>query len=529
MIDANPPARGTTVPGDLSEASLVVGLAIDPEPIHACVARAAQRWPHAPAVSGKDGSLTYAELWEAAGRWSGLLADRGVVEGDVVVVGARRSASLVACLLGILLRGATYSVVDPGWPLQRRRDLVADLRASLAVGLPTVELELDHLPEEPLHCPDSLPARAARPGARSAEEPACIFFTSGSTGRPKPVRIPHRSITRLFGSSSPLPLGPGHVVPSLAAMAWDGFALEVWSQLTTGGLVLLHSSPYFLPGDMRACVAAGATDVFLTAGIFDIFVSEDAECFTGLSSVWVGGDRLPPAAVSRMALVHPDIRVLNIYGPVECGVMVAVHDVTPEDAQLTGGVPVGRVAPGTTIAIVDESGVVLRGTEGDVWVGGAAVADGYVGDVSMSGGFGGPPPGLPSGAATGSWYRVGDRAVMAPDGLLHFRGRLDRQVKIGGHRVEPAEVEAVARQLGCAQACVVPVRADGSVTGLAMAAVPIDGEQPTPRRLREAIAAVLPPQLVPWPIVFVPELELNATGKVDRDGVERMMTGGRTA
>lgn len=523
MTTASPTAD--LLPG---QAALKIGARTRPEPIHELVESVTMASPDARAVAASDGDLSYAQLWAAAQKWSGLFAERGVTTGDIVVIGAARSAAMVACLLGILLRGASYSVIDPAWPYARRRALAAVLQPKMTVGIPASDLGIQSVTQEPLHPATAVPEHAAAPGTVGAEAIACIFFTSGSTGHPKAARIPHRSLTRLFGTGTPIPIGPGRALPSLAALAWDGFALELWSQLTAGGCVLVHESPYFLPGDLRAAVSRGATDVFLTSGLFDIFVSEDADCFTGLDSVWVGGDRLAPDAVTRFSTLFPDTRLLNVYGPVECGIFVTVHEVKADDAKVEGGVPVGYVVPETAVAIVDGNDILPCGLEGEIWVGGSAVTAGYLGaDGDTTEKYCSAPHRIRGELQRCTWYRTGDRGVMDADGLLHFRGRADRQVKIGGHRIEPAEVELAARRLGCLHTCVIPVRSEGKTTGLAMAAVLPQGETAvSPRDLRRLIAEVLPSQLVPWPIVFLPALPLDANGKIDRNSVEDLIWGG---
>ncbi len=527
-MTAASPATGPPADSLPDHAALRTGTVLRPEPIHDLVQAVVVSSPDASALAASDGDLSYAQLWAAAQRWSGLLAQRGISPGDIVVIGATRSAAMVACLLGVLIRGASYSVIDPTWPYERRRSFATTLQSRMAVGISASELGVTSVEQEPLHAATAVPEYEAAPGAVDADAIACIFFTSGSTGHPKAARIPHRSLTRLFGTGTPIPIGPGRALPSLAGLAWDGFALELWSQLTAGGRVLLHESPYFLPNDLRAAVSRGATDVFLTSGLFDIFVSEDVDCFSGLASVWVGGDRLAPDAVARFAALFPDTPLLNVYGPVECGIFVTVHRVRADDAKVEGGVPVGYVVPETAVAIVDGTDILPVGVEGEIWVGGRAVTGGYLGverDATVR--YCPAPRGIDGELRQGMWYRTGDRGVMDGDGLLHFRGRADRQVKIGGHRIEPAEVELAARRLGCVHACVVPVRRDGKTTGLAMAAVPAaDKTAISPRELRRLIAGMLPAQLVPWPIVFVASLPLDANGKVDRNSVEALISGG---
>ncbi len=487
--------------------------------LHEAVERVVEEWPQQIALSTEEASYTYAEVWRAAQSWSGVLAEYGVIEGDVVVLTAKRSTALVAALLGVLIRGAVYSIVDPGWPVARRRVLIERLQPRLGLGHDPDEIDLVGLPLEDL---DRVPDCAPAPGQVTADDAACIFWTSGSTGVPKAVVATHRANSRLFGASSPVPVGPGHALPAIAAVAWDGLALELWSQLLAGGRLILHTGDYFMPGDARAAVSAGATDIFLTAGLFDIFVVEDLDCFAGFESVWVGGDKLSPDNSARFLKRYPNVALVNIYGPVECGVFIASHRVSIEDT-VGDGVPVGSPTPAAIVAVVDEEQIVSGDAVGEIWATGPPVALGYLGDdAATSAAFVEAPMGAPPAVSGDRWYRTGDLGRLDANGVLHFHGRADRQIKVGGHRLEPAEIEAAALAEGCDHACVVPRIQDGVVTGLSMAAVMTS---PTsPHTLRDRLARRVLPQAVPWPILMVAELPLNSTGKIDRLRVADLIT-----
>lgn len=277
--------------------------------LHEAVERVVEQWPQQIALTTAEVSYTYAEVWRAARNWSGLLSEHGVVEGDVVVITAKRSPAVVAALLGVLIRGAVYSIVDPGWPVVRRRVLIERLQPRLGLGHDPDEIDLVGLPLDDLdHVSDCAPA----PGQVTANDAACIFWTSGSTGVPKAVVATHRANSRLFGASSPVPVGPGRALPALEAVAWDGFALELWSQLLAGGRLILHAGDYFMPGDASAVVSAGATDIFLTAGLFDICVVEDLEC---LDRPAVGADEVAVAGVSMREGTDSRADDVSVYVP----------------------------------------------------------------------------------------------------------------------------------------------------------------------------------------------------------------------
>lgn len=497
--------------------SRTIGPIVLPTTLHERVYAVARAHPEAPALVDASNRLQYGELASASAAWALILLNAGVKEQEVVAVQAGRSVDLPPALLGILSTGACYSIIDPCWPLERRIDLLNRMKVKTCIVAPQSDSEasLSSLPGlnmVPLHSATELARkRGAPPVTVSPDAPACVFWTSGSTGPPKGVLSPHRATTRLFGPETQLPGGPGAVMLSVAAAAWDGFSLELWSMLTTGGCTYMHGSTYFLPGDLRdAILQHGITDLFLTAGLFDVFVAEDVESFAGLRMVIVGGDRLSQVHASKFLDVFPEVPLINGYGPVESCVFVTTHRVRTDDLRRPEGVPIGSAVPGTEVFLVEDDEVVARGRVGEICASGQGIALGYLDDPERTlESFGAAMEG-----AAPNLYRTGDRGRMTDDGELLFLGRSDRQVKIAGHRIEPAEVEAAALRMGCDQAAVIPIPGDGGYRGLALFAVR-GTFRGTARELRSVLATELPGPQVPWPITYLDELPLTDNGKVN--------------
>lgn len=495
------------------------GPVVVPRTLHDRVREAARRDPDAVALVEGQQRLPYGALVAAADAWTGILLAHGVGRGEVVAVRAGRELDLPAALLGLLGAGACYSVVDPEWPAERQAELLSRMGARTSIGHPGAGPLVAGMAELPLLRAAELALRpGCPPRAVDADAAACLFWTSGSTGRPKGVLSPHRATTRLVGTAGDLPSGPGRVMLAAAAPGWDAFSLELWAMLTTGGTTVLHRPSYLLPDDLRDAVREhGVNELYLTSGLFDVFVTEDAGCFDGLDRVIVGGDRMSPEHAGTFLKAHPGTTLRNGYGPVECCVFVTTHRVIGADLARPEGVPIGSPVPGTGVLVVDGGRVVPRGEEGEVWITGQAVGLGYLGEPEATadrfGAFGSVP-----------CYRTGDRARMDGDGTLLFLGRADRQLKIAGHRVEPAEVEAVVIRLGCRQAAVVAVPGLGVHHRLALFAV--RGSYPgTPRELRADLAGRLPRPMVPWPIRFLDELPLTSNAKVDRAELAQSVSG----
>ncbi|MGA5096551.1 AMP-binding protein [Streptomyces lavendulocolor] len=558
--------------------------------IHEAVERHAALTPDAVALVDGDLRIGYAELDAAADAWAAELLARGAGPGVFVPVVLAPSATLVAALLGVLKTGAAYAALDPGWPAGRLRAVTAVLAPRVTVaaedpggvpdGIPrcapasrgllpgTTSRAPSRVPVDvPPHllgaaaheAPPHLPAAARAPhgtpyevpydavsegpsggpaGRRGAGPrgprppvdgacPATVFFTSGTTGRPKAVVSGHRATLSLLGGGfapfTSTGTGPP-VMPQAAPVSWDGFTLETWGPLVNGGTSVLLGGGYLMPGTLRGLVEREGVDtVWLTASLFHLFVDEDPGCFEGMRHVLTGGERLSVPRVRAFLDRHPSVVLTNGYGPVETCVFSTARRVRRSDCDVPSGIPVGAPVPGRRVHVLDGDRPAAPGATGEICVSGDGIALGYLGDPDLT------ARAFPTVAADGvptRMYRTGDLGFQDADGVVHFTGRADRQVKVRGHRVEPEEVEAVVRTLpGVADCAVVPVPgANGGYERLALfytrATV---GGPPLPRTVRRELAARLPRHLVPDLVRAAEELPLTANGKLDRHALLRTL------
>lgn len=436
----------------------LAGVPTDPQVssglVHDGVLRWARDTPQAVALRQGEKAWTYADLARAAHVWQECLTAYGASPGHVVPVLVPRTVALPAVLLGVLLTGAAYAVVDAQAPAEQvaavLRQLPSPVRVEVGRG------------GEPVAVASTVSTVARIPVAAVGDQRPCsVFFTSGSTAAPKGVLVPHAGTTLLFQSPTFARLDTSTVTLQAAPLYWDGLTLELWSALLNGGTcVLLPQDSRFGPERLREAVAQGVNLLWLTSSLFNLVVEESPSSFSGLRQVTVGGERLSPKHLRRFLERHPDIRLVNGYGPAEATVFVSTHRIGPDDLAQPTGPPIGVAAPHTRL-VLDGVPDEADGT-GELLVLGPRVGLGYL------------EPTLPTGLRTfeqdsegGRVHRTGD-VVRRQAGLLHFLHRVDREVKVRGRRVDPAELESLLEEVpGVERARAVPVLEGVEVIGLA--------------------------------------------------------------
>jgi amino acid adenylation domain-containing protein len=498
--------------------------------IHVLFEAQAQRMPDAVAASDEDGRLTYRELNERANRLAHHLSAFGAGRGARVGICMERGLDPVVAMLAALKAGATYVPLDPAYPPERTRRMLADCGAAVLL---THERLLPSLPASPsvrTVCVDaehraidaqdsSNPASGA-----GADDLAYVIHTSGSTGTPKGVAVPHRALVNhmawfirdfaLTAADRTL-----HKTPAV----FDASVWEVYAPLLTGGelVVARHDGerdPHYLARTVRE---RGITTLQLVPSLLAALVEEPelAEC-TSLRQVFCGGEALPGELCRRLLRVLPGTRLVNLYGPAECCIDVTTHLCSEEDGDAAVA-PIGRPVANTRCYVLDAA---FRptpvGVPGELCVGGVQVAQGYVRRPGLTAERFVPDP---YGSAPGArMYRTGDRARWRADGTLEYLGRADDQVKIRGVRIEPGEVEAVLRRHRSVRECAVAARGEGADKRLVAYVV---GEADA-ETLRAYLRRSLPEHMVPAAFVALERLPLSRNGKVDRKALPAPDFGG---
>jgi amino acid adenylation domain-containing protein len=370
----------------------------------------------------------------------------------------------------------------------------------------------------PAWSPSSVPTLTAG-GFRSVKvdgrAPCCVFFTSGTTGRPKGVLSPHEATARLFRGHTFARFTMDTAVPLAAPTPWDAFSLELWSVLLNGGTSVVVDEPYVSAHSLRDAVSRhGVETVWLTASLFNLLVDEDPGAFAGLRQVMTGGERLSRTHVRRFLRTNPTVTLINGYGPVETTVFATTHRITEADCARPGGIPLGRPVPGTEVFVLDGTRPCGPGEVGEICVAGDGLALCYLGDPELTAS---KFPTVELDGRRRRVYRTGDLGLWGQDGLLEFTGRADRQLKIRGHRVEPAEVEhQIETLLTGVRRCRVVARrdADGTPVELLAFCVPVEAHDELPSAT-DVLAASLAPHHRPAAVVSVDAFPLTSQGKLD--------------
>ncbi|MER7847741.1 amino acid adenylation domain-containing protein [Kitasatospora sp. NPDC096077] len=479
-------------------------------------ARQAAAHPDAPAVRHRDRTLGYGRLDTRSTALAARLLAAGLTPGEPVGVCGGRSPEALIALLGILKAGCAYVPLDDDLPPARLRAMAEDAGLRAAVTLPGTERPVRGLRVSIPVTVDDADTAPAPTGASTAPaapaDCAYIAFTSGTTGRPKPVAIPHRGIVRLVLADRELPPpGPGDRILHGYGLSSDASTIEIWSALLTGACLVIADreellSPTALEDLLRT---RGVTVAYLTTSVFHLLARTRPQAMAGLRFVSAGGEAMDPRLANAVLAACPATTVVNFYGPTENSVVSTAHRVRPLPEDATQ-VPIGRPYAATTCHVLRPDGTpAAPGEEGELYVGGDGLALGYPGDDQLTAQRFVRPPRADPGARL---YRTGDRVVRDADGLLEYRGRADRQVKLRGARIELDEVEARLRAHPSVAEAV--VETDGA--GLTAYVTPVAPGHPLPLPgLRGYCSRWLPPQAVPS-LVALDRLPVTSGGKVDR-------------
>ena len=494
--------------------------------VHGLFEEQAQKAPQSVAVELEGKRLTYGQLNERANRLARYLRKRGV--GPEVLVGlcVERSLEMVVGLLGILKAGGAYLPLDPAYPGERLRFMLEDAGAQLVL---TQQRLASSVPASAQRV--QLDADWAQIARESGENPASqtspenlayVIYTSGSTGKPKGVEIEHGSIANhIRCAADRFGLHPGERALQFASLSFDVATQEILATLSGGATLVLRSEGMI---DTVATFLARCREWKLTVlhlptsywhELVAVSAAEGLRLPESVRLMIVGGEKaLPERFAQWHEIAGKRVQFFNAYGPTEATVAATLWEAGPDAAEAASSrVPIGQPISNLRTYVLDgRLRPVPIGVAGELHIGGAGLARGYRNRPDLTAERFIPDP---YRGGNERLYRTGDQVRFRPDGILEYLGRVDRQVKVRGFRVEPGEIESAL--LGIRGVREAVVRAHEDVAGevrLVAYLVP-DSSGPSVSDLRRLLKLALPAHMVPASFVLLDALPKTPSGKLD--------------
>ena len=472
--------------------------------------------PERIAVCRGAASLTFKALSEQVQEFANLLHEQGCTPGTTVALCMERSPSWVIAALATMRLGAAYVPIDPAWPDRRIVHVVQDSSTTVLITpsamFARLALPITHVDPESYSRGGT--ALSTSPPAISPDALAYVIYTSGSTGTPKGVEITHANLMNLVQwNCRAFSITSDDVGSHLAGLGFDAAGWEIWPYLCAGACVdiiedeAVRQSPRLLQTWM---CKRGITVGFVPTALASEMIAMEWPHSTRLRTMLTGADTLQRAPKAGLPFV-----LVNNYGPTECTVVATSGLVQPES-----DVPpsIGRPIDGCSLYVLDDrKGLCEPGSLGELYIGGAGVGRGYRNLPELTVDRFLPDPFSEEPGAR--MYRTGDFGMRLPDGQIKFRGRVDRQVKVRGLRVELDEISALLSGHPAVGFATVEASTEAGEAALTAYVLPAKGVAVTTVELREFLAESLPRPMIPSTFVRLTQVPLSSSGKLDRSAL----------
>lgn len=477
------------------------------------IASAVREQAHTLAISSSNGDFTYGELHRRATRVMNSLLSAGVARDIPVGVLLNRSPSFVIAGLAVLMAGGAYVPLDPTYPVERLDFMLKD--AGVRIGITDRQCcRLRTQGVDWLDIDDPAPnnLRQKNPEQPAPQSLAYIMYTSGSTGRPKGVQIEHSALRNLVNwHNCAFGVSANDRASQYASIGFDAAVWEIWPYLVAGASL-------FIMGDGIRNNATALRDwlrdnqisiAFVPTPIAEQLIQLDWPTDIALRALLTGGDKLhryPPASLP--------FTLVNNYGPTEAAVVATSGEVHATGASAEPSI--GRPIHNAIVRILDERmQPVPEGVRGEIYVGGAGLARGYVDPELTSNAF----VASPFAEDGGRLYRTGDIGFYMASGEIGFAGRHDDQIKIRGFRIEPGEIVAALNQHPTVQSSAVKVVESFEDRKLVAYVVPVADKSPSATELQTFLRGFLPEYMVPTLFVRCDVLPMTPNGKLDKSAL----------
>ncbi|MCY9107205.1 amino acid adenylation domain-containing protein [Bacillus atrophaeus] len=479
----------------------------------------AKETPEHIAVVMDDHRLTYRELNDQAERAAAMLMKKGVRSEQIVGLMTERSPDMLIGILAILKAGGAYLPIDPDYPQERISFMLNDSGAEMLLTHAAKERP-DGYQGEILYIEDAEnePASDVQKPPVRAEQPAYIIYTSGTTGQPKGVAVEHRNVVSLLKHKElPFDFGPQDVWTLFHSYCFDFSVWEMFGALLNGGtLVVVSKETARDPNAYRLLLKEeGVTVLNQTPTAFYSLMHEEQSHADALSVRYVifGGEALQPGMLRSWKGKYPETDLINMYGITETTVHVTYKKLTDTDIAANKSNIGKPLATLTAYVLDDYMNFQPIGVPGELYVGGAGVAKGYVNREELT-----AVRFIPNPYVSGDrLYRTGDIAKRLPNGELEYAGRIDNQVKVRGHRIELGEIKAALLKHSLIKEAAVITRLDeqGQHTIYAYLISETDRKL-NQSKIRASLKAVLPDYMIPARFMQLDSMPLTSNGKLDQ-------------
>jgi amino acid adenylation domain-containing protein len=485
------------------------------------VAERAAAAPDTPALISVSEVVTYRELDARANQIANYLIDLGVdskVPNNIVGLCLDRSVNAVVFALGILKAGGAYLPLDPAYPSERLIVMLNDAQPLVLITEQSIAERLPNGPWQTIEIDRDEPEILRQPADLSTDEItgedlAYVIYTSGSTGQPKGVEVTHQSLMNLVEwHQDAFQIDANDRASLLAGVGFDAAVWETWPYLAAGSTLHLPDEATRLsPELLRDWLVAEEIRVsFLPTALAERVLTLEWPATAALRYLLTGAETL-----RRFPSSNLPFQLVNNYGPTECTVVATSGTVLPED-RVNKLPTIGQPIANTHVYILDDDlNEVPAGSAGELFIGGAGVARGYLNQPELTSEKFIPDPFSPEPGPR--LYRTGDLARYLDNGEIEYLGRIDDQIKILGHRIEPNEISAVLDRHPAMHASVVTAREDSCCEKRLVAYVVLNSTAQTSAvELQEFLGEQLPRHMVPSVYVRLDMLPLTQNGKLDR-------------